>query len=67
MNWMICVRSPLAGSGQSGPSSDKGKPQKRKLPASSSKEGDGDVVKSKKKRRKNEAPSEEHNPQDRFV
>lgn len=63
MNRMICVRSPLDGSGQSGPSSDKGKPQKRKLPASSSKEGDGDVVKSKK-RRKNEAPSEEH---DRFV
>ena len=51
---------------QCGPSSEKGKPQKRKLPASNSKDGEEGVVKSKR-RRKNEVPSEEGDSQDRYV
>lgn len=54
----------IAGANQAGPSSEKGKPQKRKFPTSSSKEGEGELVKVKK-RRKNEAPIEESDPQER--
>ena len=56
----------LAAANQLGPSSEKGKPQKRKLAASSSKEGEDGVVKCKK-RRKNDVPNEEGDPQDRCV
>lgn len=56
----------LAAATQSGTSSKKGKPQKRKLPACGSKE-DADSMDKSTKRRKNVVPNEEGSLQNRFV